>query len=95
MQPRLPNHQERHALITWLTSQHLSTEATQEELNNVNHLIERAFITLFDDYLADSPGYAGKLLMVVWPAGPAMYEVFIWRNGQIERVPQDDTLTRL
>jgi hypothetical protein len=42
---------------------------------------------LFDDYVTSSPGYAGKVLVVVWPAGASITETYIWRDGHIDKVP--------
>lgn len=91
LKPRLPEPSELNQLVTTLAG---SAEATldPEERTNLNQLAAEAAIAVFDEYQADSPGYAGKLLVVVWPSDPAVYEVGIWRNGRLELVPQDEML---
>jgi hypothetical protein len=46
-------------------------------------------IAVFDHYMTDSPGYMGKVLMVVWPGAPCFFDVFTWMNGKIRREEQD------
>ena len=43
--------------------------------------IEGAAIAVFDDYITDCPVYAGKVMMVVWPAAPSIHDVFSWEHG--------------
>jgi hypothetical protein len=64
----------------------------QEEKTNMKRLVKEASIAVFDNYAADQTDYAGKLMMVVWPSSPDMYEVYIWRNGQLTRVGQAEEL---
>jgi hypothetical protein len=63
-----------------------------EEIDNLKGLIARACIAIFDDYAADGPGYGGKLMIVVWPSKPDLYEVFIWKNEQLIHLNQDEQL---
>jgi len=54
---------------------------------------EMAFLlnysVVFDDYMTDCPGYKGKVLMVVYPAYPNMFDCFIWDQGQIKQLEQE------
>lgn len=84
---RNPNQQEKTELASyvfdqiWMDAEDPSKEARDE--------VENAAIAVFDNYVSDSPGYADKIMIVVWRGGPQMYEVFIWRIGEIIPVAQD------
>jgi hypothetical protein len=56
---------------------------------NIQGLMEGAAIAVFDNYITDSPGYTGKVIMVVWPGSPNMYEVFTFKGKELVRVNQD------
>lgn len=76
------------------TSQ-VSRLPTEAELTELQTLIESegsepafvldAYIAVYDRYITGSPGYIGKLMTVVWDAGPSFYDVFVWQDGKIER----------
>jgi hypothetical protein len=62
------------------------------ELQNerVDDLGDIGYIAVFDHYITDCPGYAGRMMMVVWPGSPSMYEVFTWNaEGQIRKQPNE------
>lgn len=44
---------------------------------------------MYDDYCTGGPGYAGKLLSVVWDGGPSFFDVFTWQGGQMERTGRE------
>ncbi len=94
--PRLPNPEEIDQLAAQilLNTYAAGSMVNAEERTNAKRLVESASVAVFDDYAADSPGYAGKLMSVVWPGGPELYEAYIWRNGEITRVDQDEGLQR-
>jgi hypothetical protein len=60
-----------------------------ESLEEAELWVEATCVAVFDDYITDGPGYAGKLMMVVWTGGPDLYEVFIWRDGKLTPVNQE------
>ncbi len=62
---------------------------TDADRANIQGLMENAAIAVFDDYITDSPGYSGKLIMVVWAGSPSMYEVFTFKDKIQVRVNQD------
>lgn len=92
--PRSPNPKEIDQLMALilLNTYPDGLMATAEERTNAQRLVESASVAVFDNYAADSPGYAGKLMSVIWPGGPDLYEAYIWRNGEITRVYQDEGL---
>ena len=85
--PRRANSTEKAQLAHVLRREALSPIEAKE-------LVDGATIAVFDDYISDSPGYAGKVMVVIWPTGPQLYEVLIWRNGSLVYVDQDPSLHR-
>jgi len=83
--PRKPNQEEITQLAGYV---HLKCKWT-ETLEEARLWIKDTCVAVFDHYMSDCPGYAGKLMMVVWGAGPASYMVFIWIAGALTRVHQD------
>ena len=63
-----------------------------EEIANFKGLIAKAWIAVFDDYTADGPGYGDKLMTIVWPGKPDLYEMYIWKNEQMIHLNQDEQL---
>ncbi len=52
------------------------------------------YVAVFDNYMTDSPGYIGKLLVVVWGGGPGFVQSFIWEKGKpMEEVENEFTAT--
>lgn len=47
------------------------------------------YSVVFDDYITDGPGYAGKVMLVVWPAYPNMFDCYIWEQGKIKQLEQE------
>src|SRR6266699_1639661 len=90
MNPRKPTKEEKQALVAYVANQKYDqpTEEDMEEAKmEAEGWLESAAVVVFDNYITDSPGYAGKLLVVVWPASPTMTETYIWRDGHIVQVP--------
>lgn len=75
LQPRAPSFQELGDLSAWL--------ATQMDGDNARFLLENTYVAVFDDYATDCPGYAGKLMSVVWGGSPTMYDVFTWHGEEL------------
>ena len=55
----------------------------EAERLNVEGFVESASIAVFDKYITSSPGYSGKLMVVVYEAAPEMTETYTWvkENG--------------
>lgn len=82
--PRVPTQQEKAELEEY------EKERTGEEGGAIHHFVETAYIAVFDNFISDSPGYVGKVMLIVWPAGPSFFECFIWnREGKIERLASE------
>ena len=90
IEPRKPNENELNQLREYLAVEMgCWHNETDEETENINGLLENAAIAVFDDYITDCPGYVGKVIMVVWPGAPEMYEVFIVENEEFVHLDQD------
>jgi hypothetical protein len=56
-------------------SQHMSE-------GEVSSFLEGAAVGVVDHYITDGPGYTGKLVSIIWPAGPDVHEVLYFHDGQ-------------
>jgi hypothetical protein len=83
MKPRRPTTAEKAELIAYLVRT-LYVAATDEDRAYEAREVENGAIAVFDDYATDGPGYAGKVLMVVWGGSPSFAQVFTWGAGGIE-----------
>ena len=81
--PRSPNTEELRQLIDCLRAQGHDPDTAAE-------LVRCASLAVFDDYVSGSPGYAGKVMCVVWDGGPSFFDVFIWEKGKLLRSDRDD-----
>ena len=77
--PRSSTADERKQLADWL----ISTGAYDAE--NARLTAEAAYIAVFDDYRTGGPGYAGKVMSVIWDGAPSMFDLFTWQGGTMER----------
>lgn len=88
MLPREANETEKSALTMYVAEQMGGFESNDNVEQARGH-VDGAAIAVFDNYITDSPGYAGKILVVVWPAAPSFYEVFTFRDEELIHVNQD------
>lgn len=82
MEPRKPTVHEKQEL-----AQYLMTDAGYE-YDEIIGWIENSAVAVFEDYCTGSPGYVGKILMVVWEAAPTVFNVYVWNNGSIREAKQ-------
>lgn len=87
-EPRKPNQAEIDQLAQVLLESY-GNSLSFEEAQSSWEMAASASVAVFDHYITDSPGYAGKLMMVVWPGGPDMCDVYIWRDGKMVLVEKD------
>lgn len=87
-EPRKPNQAEIDQLAQVLLGFY-GNSLSFEEAQSSWEMAARAKVAVFDNYITDSPGYAGKLLMVVWPGSPSMFDVYIWTDGKMVLVEKD------
>ncbi len=95
MNPRIPTEAEKNELVTYiLFDEFVKSSVSGEDKETVEGLVENAAIAVFDDYITDSPGYAGKVMVVVWSGDPAFTDTYIWdreyENGKVN-IPVRDT----
>lgn len=58
----------------------------QQEFSNIQENVANANIVVFDDYITDGPGYAGRVMLVLWSGSPSFVSSYIWVNNKIEKV---------
>lgn len=87
--PRAPKRGELTELIECLVD-----EQSVDNFGKGKSLVESASIAVFDDYVTSSPGYTGKIMIVVYDGGPGLYKAFIWRDEKIVPVDQDVAVQR-
>lgn len=89
-QSRVPNVEEIADLEDYVLQEISSDEprAGDGELEDASHIVADAYVAVFDHYVTSSPGYRGRLMVVVWDVGPELYEVFVWRDGVLVPVRQ-------
>ena len=90
MSPRKLTEEEKRELVDYVAKRmylHPTEKDIAEAREVAEEWLEGSAAAVFDHYITESPGYAGKLLVVVWPAGPSITETYIWRDGQIVNVP--------
>jgi hypothetical protein len=75
--PRLPTQKEKEQLMECVT-QNFYQRPSSADFQQQTDFVEQASIAVFDDYVTDCPGYAGKIMMVVWSGAPETNDVFIW-----------------
>jgi hypothetical protein len=80
--PRSPDTDELRQLTDWLRAQGHESETAAE-------LVRCASVAVFDNYISGCPGYAGKVISVVWDGGPSFFDVFIWEKGKLLRSDRD------
>lgn len=72
---RLPNSEELQQLEDWLAKNSIGAVLPDWQLSS--------WIAVFDHYCTDCPGYAGKIMSVVWGGAPSYFDVFYWKNGKL------------
>ena len=82
--PREPNEEELNELISY------AAKKCGLDLEETRLMVEGSCISVFDDYMQDCPGYRGKIMSAMWSGGPEFYEAFIWIDGKMHKVQQDE-----
>ena len=91
--PRAPTEEEKDGITDAIfREQYGLTEVEQGEWTDMRLTVEESFISVYDNYMPGSPGYCGKILMVVYIGGVNFYELFVEREGRIEREMLDPML---
>lgn len=74
--PRLPTEQELREIAT------IERSDREPDISEAMSFLQNACVAVFDSYTPDTPGYAGKIAIVVWPAGAEMITVYGWKNNE-------------
>jgi len=83
---REPTEKEQHELM------HYYEEEVGYDATSAYDVAFRSAIVIIEGYQTDSPGYTGKLMVVIGGA-PYIYEVFKWdSNSHIRHVRKDGQL---
>lgn len=75
---RGPTKRELRDILLYLAAQYKSAK-----LHETVDLIGNAAIGVADHYITDGPGYSGKVISIVWPAGPETHEVLYYSEGKL------------
>jgi hypothetical protein len=94
---RLPTNHELQDFLELMTyQQYQPLNVSREEINQLKEDIECGATTVvIDNYITDGPGYAGRLMMVVWGGSPEFHELYCWGRQGIKLVPQSRDLDYL
>jgi hypothetical protein len=76
MKSRIPTKEEKIELVEYLLKHDLKND--ENERVNIEGFVESAAIVVFDNYITSSPGYSGKLMVVVYDGAPEMTETYTW-----------------
>jgi hypothetical protein len=69
--PRKPSPYEIKEIARWLAKQE-NEQLSQDHIDRV----EGAYVAVFDDYISDGPGYAGRVMVCIWSGAPELVDVF-------------------
>ena len=78
MNSRIPTEAEKNELVAYLMATDYAND--EDERENVAGYVENAAIAIFDKYVTSSPGYAGKVMVVVYDGSPKLTETYIWQK---------------
>lgn len=76
MKSRIPTKEEKIELLEYLLKHDYKND--ENERANIEGFVESAAIAVFDNYITSSPGYSGKLMVVVYDGSPEMTETYTW-----------------
>ena len=76
MNSRVPTKEEKIELVEYILQYDLKND--ENERANIEGFVESAAIAVFDNYITGSPGYSGKLMVVVYDGSPEMTEAYTW-----------------
>ena len=79
MTPRIPTEEERAELVD-VVVENTYINPSPEEIEMTRESVDNLWIAVFDDYITDGPGYAGKLMVVVWGGSPEFVESYVWHR---------------
>jgi hypothetical protein len=83
MNPRKPTKEEKKQLLEFILrdedpEMYDAGKVDPEHKGDMREAIDAAAIAIFDHYITDSVGYAGKVMVVVWPVAPGATQTYTW-----------------
>jgi hypothetical protein len=78
MKPRIPTKEEKIGLVEYILKYDLRNDENERAI--IEGFVESAAIAVFDNYTTGSPGYSGKLMVVVYDGAPEMTETYTWEK---------------
>jgi len=75
---RSPNSQELQDLVNYI-----STEGYPRNKEEVIDLLACAYVMVCAEYQAVTPGYCGKVIVVLWGINPEVVHAFTYKDGKI------------
>jgi hypothetical protein len=76
MNSRIPTKEEKNELVEYLLVHDYKNDENERE--NIEGFVESAAIAVFDKYITSSPGYSGKLMVVVYEGALELTETYTW-----------------
>jgi hypothetical protein len=80
---RKPTAEEKQELTEYIMTEICGYNYDADEFTEMRNIIEDTHIVVFDNYITDSPGYAGKVIVVLWHADPSQVESYIYRDDKL------------
>lgn len=80
---RVPTYDEWEQLVAFQVDR-VYKDPKQEDWEQERENVKNIWACVFEDYITDGPGYAGRVMVVVWGGSPSFTETFIW-----QRYPQN------
>ena len=94
MSPRKPTEEEKKQLLEFLLRNEDpelfdAGKVDLERKEEMEEAVKVAAIAVFDHYITDSVGYAGKVMVVVWLSAPGDTQTYTWySDGEREYLAQ-------
>lgn len=89
LSPRAPTPDELRIIVYCICDEH------DPEFQETKDALDQAAVAVFDGYISDGPGYAGRVATVVWPGGPELFDVFILDGPQPATMSHDPCKVQL
>ncbi|MBU1864286.1 MAG: hypothetical protein KKH94_11525 [Candidatus Omnitrophica bacterium] len=78
---RKANKEEMEQLIDFMFKK---SDGIQTE-ENIREVVNFSYTAVIENYVTDCVGYAGKVLIVIFPASPTMHRIYTLKNnGELE-----------
>lgn len=62
----------------------------KEDRQQIIDSVRDAWVSVWDDYQTGSPGYCGKIAVVIFDGGPEFTRTYTWPNDKCQEVKLDN-----